>query len=245
LKLKLIDRGVRTSPASSMIHLETYTTEDRLIVSKPDGDKLMIGRAIEASALIAGGGDFGMTVNAVIRSAPDNSVVQVSLIGSPDFDGPARYVTGKDQGSRAVSELVQRHRGVLERALEVGWQEEEPVLSTRRVLISLAVPVADTSPTTLSEAAIKQADFLANVKRSGFRDAQVLSASDVVGVYRWFFNIFKQRVPSWTSWSICAFRSLAPTRNSTSAMNMLASSVTTATAQPWPSRAFPKSRAPA
>jgi conjugal transfer ATP-binding protein TraC len=194
LKLKLIDRGVRTSPASSMIHLETYTTEDRLIVSKPDGDKLMIGRAIEASALIAGGGDFGMTVNAVIRSAPDNSVVQVSLIGSPDFDGPARYVTGKDQGSRAVSELVQRHRGVLERALEVGWQEEEPVLSTRRVLISLAVPVADTSPTTLSEAAIKQADFLANVKRSGFRDAQVLSASDVVGVYRWFFNIFKQRV---------------------------------------------------
>lgn len=194
MKLKLIERGVKTRKASDIIHLETYTDEDRLIVSKPDGDKLMIGRVIEASPLIAGGGDFGVTINSVIRSAPDNSVVQISLVGSPDFDAPGRYARGKPHGTRAVTELVQRHRTVLEGALQAGWQDEEPVLSTRRVLISLAVPVSDTSETTLSEAAIKQADFLANVRRSGFHDARVLSASEVVGAYRWFFNIFKQRV---------------------------------------------------
>ena len=193
MKLKLLERSVRTAPASSVIHLETYTHEDRLIVSKPDGDKLMVGRVLEASALIAGGGDFGVTVNSVIRSAPDNSVVQISLIGSPDFDGPDRYARGKTQGSRAVTELVQRQRAVLQGALNIGWQEDEPVLSTRRVLISLAVPVSDTSPATLAESAIKQADFMSNVRRSGFHDATVLSASEVVGVYRWLFGIFKPR----------------------------------------------------
>lgn len=193
MKLKLIERGVKTRKASDIINLETYTDEDSLIVAKPDGDKLMIGRVIEASALIAGGGDFGVTINSVIRSAPDNSVVQISLVGSPDFDAPSRYARGKVHGKRAVTELVQRHRTVLEGALEAGWQDEEPVLSTRRVLISLAVPVADTSEATLAEAAIKQQDFLANVRRSGFQDAVVLTASDVVGLYRWFFNIFNQR----------------------------------------------------
>lgn len=193
MKLKLIERGVKTRNASDIINLETYTDEDSLIVAKPDGDKLMIGRVIEASALIAGGGDFGVTINSVIRSAPDNSVVQISLVGSPDFDAPNRYARGKVHGKRAVTELVQRHRTVLEGALEAGWQDEEPVLSTRRVLISLAVPVADTSEATLAEAAIKQQDFLANVRRSGFHDAVVLTASDVVGLYRWFFNIFNQR----------------------------------------------------
>ena len=193
MKLKLLERNVRRVDASAFINLETYTTEDHLIVSKPEGGKLMIGRVIEASALIAGGGDFGVTVNSVIRSAPDSAVIQISEIVSPDFDGPHRYAHCKTRGSRAVVELVQRQKALLEGALEIGWQENEPILSTRRILISLAVPVADTSPETLAEAAIKQEDFLRNVKASGFKDAAVLSASEVVGIYRWFFKIFRQR----------------------------------------------------
>lgn len=192
---KLFQRNVRVKPASSIIHLETYTNEDRLIVSKADGDKLMIGRVVEASPLIAGGGDFGVTVNSVIRAAPDNSVIQISEISAPDYDAPARYAAGKTQGSRATTELVRRQSAVLEGALKIGWQEDEPILSSRRVLISLAVPVADTSPRTIEESAGKQRDFMNNVRRSGFYDATVLSASEVVGVYRWFFNIFKRRAP--------------------------------------------------
>ena len=192
---KIFQRNVRTEPASSMIHLETYTNEDRLIVSKADGDKLMIGRVIEASPLIAGGGDFGVTVNSVIRAAPDNSVIQVSLVGAPDLDAPARYAQGKTHGSRAVSELVERQRRVLEGALTIDWQEGEPILSVRRVLISLAVPIADTSPETVALAATKQSDFLRNVRNSGFSDATVRTAGEVVGIYRSFFNIFKRRAP--------------------------------------------------
>ena len=195
MKLKLLERNVRKTDASALINLETYTTEDHLIVSKAPGDKLMVGRVIEATALIASGADFGVTVNSVIRVAPDNCVIQVTEIGSPDFDGPDRYAGGKTRGSRAIVELVQRQRTVLQNALEVGWRTGEPILSTRRVIISLAVPVADTSAATLQEAAIKQADFLGNVSNSGFTDAHVLSASDVVGVYRWLFRIFQRRVP--------------------------------------------------
>ena len=193
MKLKLLERNVRKTDASAFINLETYTNEDHLIVTKSQGDKVMVGRVLEATALIASGGDFGVTINSVIRAAPDNAVIQITEIGSPDFDAPDRYALGKTHGTRAVGELVQRHKTVLENALAIAWQEDEPILSTRRVLVSLAVPVADTSEATLSEAAIKQDDFLANVRRSGFRDARVLSAGDVVGVYRWFFNIFRRR----------------------------------------------------
>ena len=193
MKPKLFQRSVRTEPASSMIHLETYTSDDHLIVSKADGDKLMIGRVIEASPLIAGGGDFGVTVNSVIRAAPDNSVIQISEICAPDFDAPQRYAAGKTFGTPAVTELVSRQARVLQGALSIGWQEDEPILSSRRNLISLAVPVGDTAPKTIAESAGKQRDFLSNVRRSGFHDARVLSASEVVGTYRWFFDIFSPR----------------------------------------------------
>ena len=192
---KLFQRSVRTAPASSMIHLETYTNETRLIVSKADGDKLMIGRVIEASPMIAGGGDFGVTVNSVIRAAPDNAVIQVSLVSSPDHAGPGKYADCKTHGSRAITALVDRQRRVLEGALDIGWQEDEALLSTRRILISLAVPVSGTSPETIAEAAAKQNDFMSNVRRSGFQDAKVLTAAEVVAVYRWYFKIFGQRSP--------------------------------------------------
>jgi len=68
-----------------------------------------------------------------------------------------------------------------------------PILSSRRVLISLAAPVSDTTPETIAQAATKQSDFLRNVRTSGFSDATVLTAGEVVGVYRSFFNIFKRR----------------------------------------------------
>lgn len=196
--MKLITPRVKSVPASSMVNLDTYTAEDKLIFSKADGDKAYIGRVYKATPLVGGGHEFANVVRNVFKSVPDDSVIQATLLCAPDHGAPERFARNKDQGSATVLELVARQRGVLQSALEVGWQADVPILNDRQVIISLAVPIArSTRPTqeVLEAASQLHAEFLGNLKACGFEDVAALSAAQVVQTYRQFAEIFAPSEP--------------------------------------------------
>jgi conjugal transfer ATP-binding protein TraC len=184
----------KSSPVTSgFIHLETFTADNHLIISKSVGDKFFVGRTYEMSPLIGGGGEFGDIVVNIFKAAPDDSVIQVSLVSSPDFNSAERFAQGKQLGNEVISELVERQRKLLIASATIGWQPDIPALNCRTVLISLAIPVDRVDEETLVNAGNLQFEFLTNLKGCGFFDAQPLSAGEVLGVYRQFADIFTPR----------------------------------------------------
>ena len=180
----------KTQFASDLIHLDTYTANDHLIVSKAKQDKTYVGRAYLMSPLVGGGGEFGTVVQNIFKSCPDDSLIQVSLISEPDYEAARLYAKGKTHGGEMVSELVNKQRSVFEFATKVGWQADVPLLNKRSLIVSLAVPVKNLNAETLSESASLQADFLNNMRGCGFADAEILKAGELLGYYRKFASIY-------------------------------------------------------
>ena len=184
---------VRTQHASDFVNLETYTQDEHLIVSKAQDDKTYIGRVYQMSPLVGGGAEFGNVIVNIFKSAPDDSVIQVSLICSPDYNASRKFSKGKDSGDEIVQELISRHTKLIDSTLKIGWQDDLPALNERNVVISLAIPVRHADKPALVEAGRLQSEFLTNIKGCGFYDARPLSASEVLGVYRQFADIFSPR----------------------------------------------------
>jgi conjugal transfer ATP-binding protein TraC len=180
----------KTQFASDLIHLDTYTANDHLIVSKAKQDKTYVGRAYLMSPLVGGGGEFGTVVQNIFKSCPDDSLIQVSLISEPDYEAARLYAKGKTHGGEMVSELVNKQKSVFEFATKVGWQADVPLLNKRSLIVSLAVPVKNLNAETLSESASLQADFLNNMRGCGFADAEILKAGELLGYYRKFASIY-------------------------------------------------------
>jgi conjugal transfer ATP-binding protein TraC len=191
--VKFLQSAVRTADASGILNLETYTREDNLVLSKSEGERLMVGRVLEAAPLVGGGAEFGAVLNSALRGAPDDSVLQLSLLCVPDFDAPQRYTRGKTAGNAAVAALVERQRLVLESALQVGWRGDVPMLNRRTLVASLAVPVVDRSEDAFGDVARQHAEFLMNMKTSGFPEARVLDAAELAALYRQYTNPFVPR----------------------------------------------------
>lgn len=101
---------VRTQKASDLVHLDTYTREDRLIFSKADGEKAYVGRVYRASPLVGGGSEFSNVIVNVIKAMPDDAVIQVSLLCEPDHVAAATFGRNKNRGSAVISELIARQQ---------------------------------------------------------------------------------------------------------------------------------------
>ncbi|HSY26461.1 MAG TPA: conjugal transfer protein TraC, partial [Burkholderiaceae bacterium] len=99
------------------MNLDTYTREDHLIVSKADGDKTYIGRVYLMSPLAGGGGEFSTVVQHIIKSAPDDTVIQVSLVCEPDYEAEHIFAKGKSAGGPLVTELIKRQCKLLKNAV--------------------------------------------------------------------------------------------------------------------------------
>jgi conjugal transfer ATP-binding protein TraC len=183
---------IRTQRASDLVNLDAYTREDHLLFSKADGDKSYVGRVYVARPLLGGGSEFANVIVNVIKSMPDDSVIQVSLLCTPDHDAAHTFGKNKDRGSAVVTELVERQKSVFNAALEIGWKEDMPALNVRRVVISPAVPITRITPEVIEESKHQHAEFLGNIKGCGFNDARVLSAAEVVGLYREFADPFSR-----------------------------------------------------
>lgn len=186
-------RKRRTSLASEIIHLETYTSDSHLLISKaPGNERQYIGAVYRMSALAGGGGDFSTVVQNVFKAVPDDSVINVSLLVSPDHKAPSTYLKGKDQGTHVVQDLVHRQARLYEGALRVGALEDMGMLNVRTVFISLAIPVRKVDVDTIEQSENLQNEFLTNIRDCGFADAHKLTAGQVIGTYRQFMDIFNE-----------------------------------------------------
>lgn len=186
-----IFRKTQSKPASSFVNLDTYTRDDHLVISKAAGDKTYIGRVYEMSPLVGGGGDFATVVQNVFKSAPDDGLIQVSLICEPDHEAAATWAKNKGQGSDTVTTLVQQQRALFESATELDWQDDVPFLNIRTVVMALGLPSRAISSDTLEQARRIHTEFLSNVKSAGFYDARPISAGELAGLYRHFANPFE------------------------------------------------------
>jgi conjugal transfer ATP-binding protein TraC len=187
---------IRTQKASDIIHLDTYTgDEERLIFAKPDGDKAFVGRVYVASPLVGHGGEFSNVVQNLLKSAPDDSVIQVSLLCTPDHEAADVYARNKEHGPGATTELVQRQRAVLEAATRGGFKSDLPILNCRRSVISVAMPISRIGTEAIEEAQQLHAEFLGNLKGCGFHDAVALTPAQVVDLYREFARMYAKQAP--------------------------------------------------
>lgn len=174
-----------------MINLETYTSDSNLVISKADAEKPYVGAVYRMSPLAGGGGEFSTVVQNVFKAVPDDSVIQVSLIVHPDHKAPETFAKGKVHGGHVVQDLVKRQKKLLESALTVGALSDMPILNSRTVVISLAVPSRKVDDSAVENGEHLQNEFLANLKDCGFDDVQRLSPNQLVGVYRQFAGIFE------------------------------------------------------
>lgn len=193
--MKITTPRLRTQRASDLVNLDTYTQDDHLVFSKADGDKSYVGRVYVASPLVGGGSEFSNVIVNAIKSMPDDSVIQISLVCTPDHEAGATFGKNKDRGSEMITELIKRQQGVLAAAGSIGWKEDLPALNVRRVYISPAVPIGRITPEVVEAAKRQHAEFLGNIKACGFFDATVLSAPEVVAVYRQFADPFARPEP--------------------------------------------------
>lgn len=186
-------RGHKSQPTSDFINLETYTSNTHLIVSKANGDKLMVGRVYEMSPLAGGGSEFSTVIHNIAKTAPDDAAINVSLFCFPDLEAPATYSKNKDHGGELIQELVARQVQLMASAANYAWQPDVPPVNVRRVIISTSTPIRSIKPDDMEEALSREESFLTNIKSSGFVDAKALSASEVTGLYRHYGEPFKPR----------------------------------------------------
>ena len=193
--MSLVTPVFRKRSASDLIHLDTYTQDDHLIISKAHGDKTYIGRVYSATPLVGGGGEFATVIQNIFKSCPDDSVLQVSLVCSPDHDAAVIYAHGKVHGGEMIQELIQRQKTLIGKAANIGWQPDVPLLNRRTLIVSLATPVNAITEEVRADAKAVQSDFLTNMRGCGFSDAKTLSAGELLACYRTFAAIFESHEP--------------------------------------------------
>ena len=184
---------VPTQVASAFVHIESYTRDTHLIVSKAEGESTFIGRAYEMSPLTGGGSEFSGMIQNIFKMAPDNSLIQVTLICSPDHQTPYVMARGKTHGNELLQELINRQAQVYQKALDVGGLDDIPTINMKTVVISFMTPVSTVSEPALMSAADTQNEFLAGLRSCGFTDARVVPPATLLGIYRQFANIYAPR----------------------------------------------------
>ncbi len=187
--------SVKTQRASDLIHLDTYIADHHLVVSKAKQDKTYIGRAYAMSPLLGGGSEFAEVVLNLFKSVPDDSLMQFNLICEPDHEAADHFARGKTHGSAMVRQLIDQQCNLLRQATKIGWQPDVPLLNRRTLLMSLAMPVRQVDAETIEESMASQEDFLSNIRNCGFYDVRALSASELLGYYAQFVDVFKPAIP--------------------------------------------------
>lgn len=182
-----------TQVASAFINIESYTKDTHLIVSKADGDSMFIGRAYEMSPLTGGGSEFSGLIQNILKLAPDDSLVQVSLMSVPDYNAPYLLVKGKKHGNKTLTELIHRQAKLYEKALDVEGLSGMPSINNKTVIVTLMIPTKQINDAEMESILHVQTEFLSGLKACGFYDAHPLSPGELIGVYRQYANIYEPR----------------------------------------------------
>lgn len=184
---------VPTQVSSSFLHVESYTRGSNLIISKPEGGSICIGRCYEMNPLAGGGAEFAGLIQNVYKSAPDDSVLQISLLNAPDYDVPYNLARGKKHGNKLLQELIHRQAQLYERAQTVGALADIPAINHKTLIVSFMTPVNLVNEATLEQALTKQNEFLSGLKACGFVDVESRTPAQLLAIYRHFFKIYDKR----------------------------------------------------
>lgn len=184
---------IPTQVSSSFLHVESYARGSNLIVSKPEGNSIYIGRCYEMSPLAGGGTEFAGLIQNIYKSAPDESVLQITLLSVPDHDVPYNLVRGKTHGNRLLQELVHRQAQLYHRAQKIGVLPNMPAINRKTVIMSLMTPANLVNDATLELSLAAQNEFLSGLRACGFVDAETRSPSEVLAIYRQFANMYDRR----------------------------------------------------
>lgn len=186
---------VRTMKISEILHLDTYTHDDNLIISKPPGPKFHIGRVYTASPLIGQGTEFADVMAEVVKNQVDDAIIQVCELAVPDHEAAERMLVGKTHGGEALQGLVASQAKLHRDAVSIGWRDDLPILNRRKVIITVSTPTTRVTPEALEQARATHLALLTNLRACGFGDVQVLDAAGLAGLYRQFADIFTPYAP--------------------------------------------------
>jgi conjugal transfer ATP-binding protein TraC len=185
--------NIPTQVSSEFVYLESYVRGSNLIISKPEGDNIYVGRCYEMSPLSGGGAEFASLIQSVYKSAPDDAVLQISLLNLPDYDVPYNLARGKEHGNLLLQELVQRQAQLYQNAQRIGVLEDMPMINRKTLIMSFMTPVNLVNQATLDGALVAQNEFLAGLRACGFTDVETRSPSALLAIYRQFVNMYDRR----------------------------------------------------
>ena len=180
---------------SSFLAIQSYTEESNMIVSQQEGNKSFVGRVYSATPLAGGGAEFSNLIGAIFKSAPDDSVMQFSLICTPDVSMHSQYCAGKSTTNTVLSELIKSQSSLFHSALEPGELGDLPGVNQLTLIISFNTPIDSLSEDVISAKFEIQEEFLSGLRSCGFWDAKTLSPAEVIAVYRTFSNVYQGVMP--------------------------------------------------
>ena len=130
---------------SGFIGLQSYTEFDNLVISQLAGDNSFVGRVYSMAPLTGGGTEFSNLISSILKSAPDESVMQFSLICSPDSNVESNFSMGKLTQNIVLNELIAAQGSLFDRGLSYGQTPALPAINKLRLIISFNIPVKSVS----------------------------------------------------------------------------------------------------
>lgn len=184
--------NVPTQVASSFIGIESYVGDTNMIVTKHADDRTYIGRAYTTPPLIGGGSEFSTLIANIFKGAPDDSIVQVSLISTPDRDVPFFLCKGKTGGNELVQKLIDQQALLMEKSAQSNTLYKQPVTNKKTVVISLMIPAKKLDAAEIEANLILQNEFQSGLRSAGFVNVRSLTPAELIEVYRLFTNPYKK-----------------------------------------------------
>ena len=124
---------------SEFIGLQSYTELDNMVISQLAGDNLYVGRVYAMAPLTGGGTEFSNLISSILKSAPDDSVMQFSLICSPDSSVKSTFTQGKLTQNIVLNELIAAQGTLFELGLVYGQIPVLPAINKLRLIISFNI----------------------------------------------------------------------------------------------------------
>ena len=180
---------------SEFIGLQSYTELDNMVISQLAGDNLYVGRVYAMAPLTGGGTEFSNLISSILKSAPDDSVMQFSLICSPDSSVKSTFTQGKLTQNIVLNELIAAQGTLFELGLVYGQIPVLPAINKLRLIISFNIPLKSVSHEHVQSSVWIQNEFLSGLTVCGFGDVLVLKPQEIIGIYKQFSNIFTDPKP--------------------------------------------------
>ena len=186
----LTKSNIEIQDMSAFLAIHSYSEENNMIVSQQTDKKSFVGRVYSATPLSGGGTEFSNLISAIFKSAPDDAIMQFSLMCKPDLTLSSNYRSGKKTANQALNALIGEQSQLFDSATEPGQLPSMPGINKLKLIISFNIPIDKVSTESVLSSLDIQEEFLSGLKSCGFWDVSTLTPQGVISVYREFINVY-------------------------------------------------------